>query len=63
MAELGGDAAPQVVAGEGVLSVDGGLAQVLPGGGLPRRAVTQVSDTPALVVELLDHQRLSLIHI
>ncbi|MCG7279133.1 hypothetical protein MHJ95_09075 [Corynebacterium imitans] len=54
MAELGGDAAPQVVAGEGVLSVDGGLAQVLPGGGLPRRAVTQVSDTPALVVELLD---------
>lgn len=54
MAELGGDAAPQVVAGEGVLSVPGGLAQVLPGGGLPRRAVTQVSDTPALVVELLD---------
>ena len=54
MAELGGDAAPQVVAGEGVLSVPGGLAQVLPGGGLPRRAVTQMSDTPALVVELLD---------
>lgn len=54
MAELGGDAAPQVVAGEGVLSVDGGLAQVLPGGGLPHRAVTQVSETPALVVELLD---------
>lgn len=54
MAELGGDAAPQVMAGEGVLSVPGGLAQVLPGGGLPRRAVTQMSDTPALVVELLD---------
>ena len=54
MAELGGDAAPQVVAGEGVLSVPGELAQVLPGGGLPRRAVTQMSDTPALVVELLD---------
>ena len=64
MAELGGDAAPQVVAGEGVLSVPGGLAQVLPGGGLPRRAVTQVSDTPALVVELLDRvAELSLIHI
>ncbi len=54
MAELGGDAAPQVMAGEGVLSVPGGLAQVLPGGGLPRRAVTQMSETPALVVELLD---------
>lgn len=54
MVELGGDATPQVVAGEGVLSVPGGLAQVLPGGGLPRRAVTQVSETPALVVELLE---------
>lgn len=54
MAELGGDAAPQVMASEGVLSVPGGLAQVLPGGGLPRRAVTQMSETPALVVELLD---------
>ncbi|WP_246817461.1 hypothetical protein [Corynebacterium sp. HMSC071B10] len=54
MAELGGEAAPQVVAGEGVLSVPGGLARVLPGGGLPRRAITQVSDMPALVVELLD---------
>ncbi|MCT2338533.1 hypothetical protein [Corynebacterium sp. p3-SID1056] len=54
MAELGGEAAPKVVAGEGVLSVGGGLAQVLPGGGLPRRGVTQVSETPALVVELLD---------
>ncbi|WP_267207571.1 hypothetical protein [Corynebacterium sp. Marseille-P8863] len=54
MAEMGGQAAPNVVVGEDVLPVGGGFSQVLPNGGLPRHAVTQVSETPALVVELLD---------
>ena len=54
MSEMGGRAAPNVVVGEDVLPVGGGFSQVLPNGGLPRHAVTQVSETPALVVELLD---------
>ncbi|WP_186439347.1 hypothetical protein [Corynebacterium sp. NML180780] len=54
MAEMGGQAAPNVAVGEDVLPVGGGFSQVLPNGGLPRHAVTQVSETPALVVELLD---------
>lgn len=32
----------------------GQFAAILPHGGLPRRAVTHLSDTPALVVEMLD---------
>ena len=35
------------------VAVAGGLSLVLPNGGLPRRAVTHVSDTPALIVELI----------
>ena len=54
MAEMGGQVAPKVVADDDVLPVAGGFSQVLPNGGLPRCGVTQVSDTPALVVELLD---------
>ncbi|WP_205691100.1 hypothetical protein [Corynebacterium hadale] len=54
MAEMGGQAAPNVVVGEDVLPVSGGFSQVLPNGGLSRHAVTQVSETPALIVELLD---------
>ena len=36
-----------------VLPVDGELNMLLPGGGLARRAVTHVSETPALMVEIL----------
>lgn len=38
-----------------VLGVGPELAKVLPGGGLTRRAVTQLSDCPALVIELIAH--------
>lgn len=53
MAAIGGEVPQQVASGEGVLPVDGPLSSVLPNGGLPRRAVTHLSDTPALVVELI----------
>lgn len=57
MAALGGGAgsvAPRVVEDVDVLTVEGPLSTVLPNGGLPRRAVTHLSDTPALVVELIE---------
>ena len=53
MAALGGEVQQEVAADTETLTVGGGLSTVLPNGGLPRRAVTHVSDTPALVVELL----------
>lgn len=53
MAAIGGEVPQQVVADEDVLAVSGPLSTVLPNGGLPRRAVTHFSDTPALVVELI----------
>ena len=54
MAAIGGEVPQQVVEDGGTLAVGGGLSLVLPNGGLPRQAVTHVSDTPALVVELID---------
>ena len=56
MAAIGGGqgAAPQPdMASPDVLPVHPELAKVLPGGGLERRAVTEVSDCPALIVELI----------
>lgn len=54
MAALGGEV-PQPVADDAdLLAVAGPLAAVLPGGGLPRRAVTHVSDTPLLIAELIE---------
>lgn len=54
MAALGGEVPQPVVDDADVLTIGGPLAQLLPGGGLPRRAVTHVSDTAALVVELIE---------
>ena len=53
MAAIGGEVPQQVVEDAETLAVAGGLSLVLPNGGLPRRAVTHVSDTPALIVELI----------
>lgn len=56
MAAIGGGrgAVPQPdMASTDVLPVHPELAKVLPGGGLERRAVTEVSDCPALIVELI----------
>ncbi|MCP1387790.1 hypothetical protein M5J20_06245 [Corynebacterium sp. TA-R-1] len=53
MAALGGEVAPRPVEDTGTLAIAGPLSLILPNGGLPRQAVTQVSDTPALVVELI----------
>ena len=53
MAVLGGEVPEQVADDSETLMVEGGLSTVLPNGGLPRRAVTHFSDTPALVVELI----------
>ena len=53
MAAIGGGGPQQVVEDAETLAVAGGLSLVLPNGGLPRRAVTHVSDTPALIVELI----------
>nr|WP_231587558.1 hypothetical protein [Corynebacterium comes] len=56
MAAIGGGrgavAQPQI-AGPDLLPVPSDLAKVLPGGGLARRAVTEVSDCPALIVQLI----------
>lgn len=54
MAALGGGPAQVVTDDADVLAVTGPLAAVLPGGGLPRRAVTHVSDTPLLIAELIE---------
>ena len=53
MAAIGGEGPQQGVEDAETLAVAGGLSLVLPNGGLPRRAVTHVSDTPALIVELI----------
>lgn len=56
MAAIGGGrgAVPQPdMASTDVLPVHPELVKVLPGGGLERRAVTEVSDCPALIVELI----------
>ena len=53
MAAIGGEVPQRVVEDAETLAVAGSLSLVLPNGGLPRRAVTHVSDTPALIVELI----------
>ncbi|QYH20474.1 hypothetical protein JKI95_04565 [Corynebacterium aquatimens] len=53
MAALGGEVAHRPVEDAGTLAIGGPLSLILPNGGLPRQAVTHVSDTPALVVELI----------
>ncbi|MDN8595323.1 MULTISPECIES: hypothetical protein [unclassified Corynebacterium] len=53
MAAIGGEVPERVVEDTETLAVGGALSLVLPNGGVPRRAVTHVSDTPALVVELI----------
>ncbi|WP_346727131.1 hypothetical protein [Corynebacterium qintianiae] len=54
MAAMGGEAPERVVPETDTLALGEKFRTVLPDGGLPRRAVSQVSDTPALVVEILD---------
>ena len=54
MAALGGEVPEPVAPDTDVVGVGEMFRTVLPGGGLPRRAVTHVSDTPALVVEMVD---------
>ena len=55
ISQMGGGAQEErVVQDVDLLSVGSALDAVLPGG-LPRRAVTHVSDTPGLVVEMLRH--------
>lgn len=44
-----------IVADEDVLAVGEQFRFLLPGGGLPRRTVTHMSDTPVLVAEMLLH--------
>lgn len=60
MAQIGGEVPDQLgghnsgqVAGAEVLGLGQQFQDILPGGGLPRQAVTHMSDTPALVVEML----------
>lgn len=53
MAALGGEPDAPVSAPAQVLPVGEELRTLLPGGGLPRGAVSHVSDTPALVVEMI----------
>ncbi|WP_297849896.1 hypothetical protein [uncultured Corynebacterium sp.] len=47
--------AQKIADGEGVVSLGEQFRFLLPGGGLPRHAVTHMSDTPALVAEMLLH--------
>lgn len=54
MAAIGGEVPQQVTQDSGILTIGGSLSSVLPNGGLPRQAVTHASDTPALIVELID---------
>ncbi|MDO5669896.1 MAG: hypothetical protein Q4G50_07815 [Corynebacterium sp.] len=53
MAALGGVVEQPVVDKPEVIATPSDLARTLPGGGLARRAVTQVADCPALIVELI----------
>ena len=54
MAALGGEVVRPVAEKHGTLTIGGALSQVLPNNGLPRQAVTHCSDTPALIVEVID---------
>ena len=54
VAALGGEVVRPVVEKHGTLTVKGSLSQVLPNNGLPKQAVTHCSDTPALIVEIID---------
>ena len=54
MAALGGGVERPVVDDTGTLAIAGPLSHVLPNSGIPRKAVTHCSDTPALIVELID---------
>lgn len=54
MAHLGGEVPAEVVSHADVVPVGEALRALIPLGGVPRRAVTQVSDTPSLVVELIE---------
>src|SRR5690625_3043407 len=57
MAALGSEQAPEIEesADEDVISVPTGLTSVLPGGGIPRRQVMSLSNSPALAVEIISH--------
>lgn len=64
MAQIGGEVpggsnsagfGEEIAAGEDILALGEQFRFVLPGGGLPRRAVTHMSDTPVLVAEMLLH--------
>ena len=57
MAALGSEQAPEIEesADEDVISVPIGLTSVLPGGGIPRRQVMSLSNSPALAVEIISH--------
>ena len=57
MAALGSEQTPEVATtpGEGVVEVPSELSSVLPGGGLPRRQVMSLSNSPALAVEIISH--------
>lgn len=65
MAQIGGEVpgggsgfagfGEEVATGEDVLGLGEQFRFILPGGGLPRHAVTHMSDTPALVAEMLLH--------
>ncbi|WNI13689.1 hypothetical protein RIU96_04505 [Corynebacterium sp. Z-1] len=54
MADMGAHAPQRVLPDADVLGVGDQFHRVLPDGGVPRRAVTHISDTPALVVEIID---------
>ena len=54
MAAMDAAAPHRAVEDVAILPVSGPLSIVLPNGGLPRRAVTHTSDTPALVAEIID---------
>src|SRR5699024_9546271 len=57
MAALGSEQNSEVeeVANEGIIGVPSGLSSVLPGGGILRRQVMSLSDSLALVVEIISH--------
>lgn len=55
MAELGGGAPEPAQVGPEVIRVMDALARALPDGGLARRAVTEITDCPALIIELISY--------
>ncbi|MDY5785925.1 hypothetical protein [Corynebacterium sp.] len=54
MSALGGEVARPVAETVDVVRLGEELRMLFPGGGLPRRSVSTCSDTPALIVEILD---------